>query len=270
MVLVALMASAVAVPVGAAGLPAQADAQANSSTDASADVAPGEQFAGVVGVTEAEFEGEMAERTFGVKIAQQASADAKSDVVAEQLTDVEQRIDDLEQREQRLQEARENGSITEGEFRSEMAVVAAEKKTAARLAGHGEAAASGLPADTLADRGIDVEAIATLRDRANAIGGENASEIARPIAGGNVGPTAQVEVGADGNVSVDVPGLGGSVDADSDADAGSDADADNTSVDSDTSVDADNTSVDSDTSVDADADSDNISVNAESDSDADL
>ncbi|MFC6730755.1 hypothetical protein ACFQDG_19060, partial [Natronoarchaeum mannanilyticum] len=154
MVLVALITATVAVPVGAAGqAPAQADAtagaQANANASANSSVAPGEQMAGVVGVTEDGFEGEIEERAFGVRIAQNASANARSDVVAGQLADVEQRIEELEQREERLEQAHENGSMTEGEFRAEMAVVAAEKKTATRLAASSETVARGLPQTAL-------------------------------------------------------------------------------------------------------------------------
>ena len=261
--LVLVVAAAAVAPAAAAG---QADADANSSTNASADVAPGEQFAGVVGVTEAEFEGEMAERTFGVKVAQEASAEAQSDVVAEQLGDVQQRVEELEQREQELREARENGSMTEGEFRAEMAVVATEKETAARLATHSENAASGLPEDTLAERGVDVTAIAELRQRASAIGGGNVSAIARSIAGDSVGPTAQVEIGAEGGVSVDVPGIEAGADGNGEAGAESSGENENGSgaeaeAGSEAGVESgDNTSVDSETELDAETDGENTSV----------
>lgn len=251
MVLLALITSAVAVPVGAAGqAPAQAsaDAETDAQANANSSVSPGEQFAGVVGVTEAEFEGEMAERTFGVRVAQNASADARSEVVADQLADVEQRIEELEQRKERLEEARDNGSMTEGEFRAEMAVVAAEKRTAARLATHSETTARALPRTALERSNVDLDAIATLRQRANAVGGENVSVYARSIAGASVGPTAQVDVGADGNVSVDVPGF--SFGADADGEAGGD--------------DESSAEAESETEASAETDGDNTSVEVDS------
>ncbi|SNZ15672.1 hypothetical protein SAMN06269185_2555 [Natronoarchaeum philippinense] len=278
MVLVALVTSAVAVPVGATGQsPAQASTQAEAQASANSSVAPGEQFAGVVGVTEAEFEGEVQERAFGVRIAQNASAEARSDVVGDQLEEVRQRVDDLEQRAERLREARDNGTMTEGEFRAEMAVVAAEKRTVANLTADTETVARGLPEDVLADNGVDVDAIVTLRERASELGGQNVSEIARSIAGPNVGATAQVDVSANGSVSVDVPGLEIGADADGDASAGtdnqSDSDADQTSVgiDSDTSVDADSGSVDANSTTDGSVSvDDGVSADAETNTTASL
>lgn len=273
MVLLALITSAVAVPAGATGQ-APAQASANAETDAQANanssVAPGEQFAGVVGVTEAEFEGEMAERTFGVRVAQNASAQARSDVVADQLKDVERRVEELEQRKERLEEARENGSMTEGEFRAEMAVVAAEKKTAARLAAHSETTARGLPQAALDHRKIDVDSIVTLRERARAIGGENVSAFARSIVGGDagvsVGPTAEVDVDADGNVSVDVPGL--SLGANADGEASADGETSGDAGSEDAEGDGTSAEVDSETEADAESDGDNTSVEVDSETSA--
>jgi len=264
-VLLALITSAVAVPVGAAGQPtAQTNATADAQASANSSVAPGEQMAGVVGVTEAEFEGEIEERTFGVRIAQNASANAQSDVVADQLDDVEQRVAELEQRKERLEAAHENGSMTEGEFRAEMAVVATEKETATRLAANSETVASGLSPTALDRSGISLDGIVTLRERAQAVGGENVSAYARSIGGVGVGigSTAQVDIDAEGDVSVDVPGisLGADADASGDAETSSDnesGDGSTTEADSETEVsgetdDGTSVEVDSETNVSTD------------------
>lgn len=169
------------------------------------EIEPGEQLTGVIGVQDAEFDGEIAERTFGIKVAQAASDDARADVVGEQLTDVEQRIGELEQRLDELEAARDRGEISEGQYQAQVAKVAAEKATAERLAGQSETVASGLPADILAERGINVSAIQELRERANELGGPHVAEIARSIAGPDVGK--QITSGAQDRIPTDrIPG----------------------------------------------------------------
>lgn len=169
----------------AAADPASDEQRENSNGDA--DIAPGERLSGVVGVQNAEVEGELADRTFGITVAQAATDDAKGDVVAGQLDDVENRLSELEQRAAELEDARENGEISDGKYKAEMATIAAEKQTVERLADRSETAAGELPEPILEEKGIDVEAIQTLKDRANELGGPEIAEIARSIAGPDVG-----------------------------------------------------------------------------------
>lgn len=181
-VVLLVVASLVAAPVAAAaGGFGAADEHENAA------VQPGEKLSGVVNVQQAEFEGEVDERTFGVKTATAETDEARADVVAQQLEDVDRRLDEIEQRKDELREKRENGEITEGEYRAGMAELNARTETTKRLANATEATANGLPADVLADKGIDVEAIQTLRDRADELSGPEVAEIARSIAGPDVG-----------------------------------------------------------------------------------
>lgn len=237
----ALAALVVAAPMAAAapsGGPATLFDQETGTTTATpadnASVTPGEMLSGVVGVGEAEFEGEVAERTFGLKVAKASTDAAKADVVAEQFGDVERRVDELEQRKATLEEARANGSMGEGEFRARMATVAAELSTARRLANASAATAQGLPDGVLAAKGIDAAAIRTLANRAGELSGPEVAEIAQSIAGSEVGRSmagAQtppgVAEGAPNGTDVDVPN-GTDVDApngtDVDAPNGTDAD----------------------------------------------
>jgi len=213
-VAVALLIGAVAaIPV--AGMAATdgpvADQHENGTenADENASVAPGERLSGVVGVQEAELEGEVDERTFGIKVAQAASNESRADVVAEQLGDVEQRLTDLEERKQELDEAHENGSMSEGKYRAEVAELAAQTQTAKGLANSSENASQGLPAELLESKGINVEAIQTLKNRAGQLTGPEVAEIARSIAG-DAAPT-------DAGPPEDRPSETGSSDSDGDA-----------------------------------------------------
>lgn len=158
-----------------------------NTTQSNATISPGEQLAGVVGVQKAELEGEVDSRAYGVRVAQSANNDSRAGVVAAQLDDLEQRLDDLEQRRQDLEAARENGSMSEGQYRARMARLAAETRTVDRLANQSNETARGLPAETLEANGINASTIRELRDRANALGGPAVAEIARSIAGDDVG-----------------------------------------------------------------------------------
>lgn len=185
--LTVLMALLVVAAMLVAAPAAAAFGSDNETQENEKDVLPGEQLAGVVSVQDAEVSGDVSERTFGIRLAQAASDEAKADVVADQLTDVEQRLEELETRANDLQEARESGEISEGQYRAQMATVAAEKETVKRLAGQSQNASEGLPADLLEERGINATQIQTLMDRADELGGEEIAEIARSIAGPSVG-----------------------------------------------------------------------------------
>lgn len=190
-----LVGALIVAPVAAAAPnagPAEAYSQQDSETPTpgagdNASIQPGEKLSGVVNVQQAEFEGEVDERTFGVSVARANSNESKAEVVDEQLDDVDQRITELEQRQEDLREARENGSISEGEYRAKMAEVAAELETARRLTNASEATAQGLPADLLAEKGIDATAIQTLKDRAGNLSGPEVAQVAKSIAGEDVG-----------------------------------------------------------------------------------
>ncbi|MEF8872911.1 MAG: hypothetical protein V5A41_14895, partial [Haloarculaceae archaeon] len=190
-VLAALLVAAVAaVPIAGmaatSDVPAQTNDTSENTTEANA-TAPGEQLAGVVDVQEAEIEGEVDERAYGIKVAKAATNDSKADVVKAQLDNIEQRLTELDERKATLTEARENGTISEGRYRAEMSRVAAETETAKRLANQSENVSQGLPADLLESKGINATAIQTLQERANNLTGPEVAEIARSIAGPKVG-----------------------------------------------------------------------------------
>jgi len=188
------VAMVVAVPavglaaVGDAGGVAQTNDTDTNDTDANA-TAPGERLSGVVGVGEAELEGDLDRRTFGVKVAQAASQEAQAEVVGDQLGDVEERLAELAQRKEELEAQREADEISEGKYRAEMAKVAAETRTAKQLTNQSEDVADELPADVLAERNVSADRIRTLRDRANELSGPEVAEIARGIAGPDAGQT---------------------------------------------------------------------------------
>jgi hypothetical protein len=184
-----------------AAVPAATMAQETETATEQADenaTAPGAQLAGVVSVQEAELDGEVQSRTFGIRVAQANTDDAKASVVADQLNDSEARLAELQQRKQALNEARENGSMSEGEYRAKAARLHAESKNVQRLANETNETASQLPAEALEKKGVNAAAIKTLSQRASELSGPEVAAIAQGIAGPSVGQQARPDVAGDG------------------------------------------------------------------------
>ena len=228
--LAAVPASGLA-PAGDAGNEGLAGVMSNhapNSTDTGANatdngsVPPGSQLTGVIGVQKAEIEGEVESRGFeialrGASNASNANA-SKAAVVANQVADLEERLARIEQRRDELRQARENGSISHGEYRARIAEMAARSATVKRLANQTENASEGIPAEELDAKGINASAIRELKRNARNLTGPAVAEIARSIAGpgagkglgrgppvnvtgppGNAGPPGDNESGPPGN-----------------------------------------------------------------------
>lgn len=210
-------------PIGAAALPAQsvgpqssapsttqtsaADAQpsmtqeANETADNETDIQPGERLIGVVGVQEAEVSGAIEQREFGIRIAKAASNSSKARVVAETSEALQQRLAELREQKERLQEARANGSMSRGEFAARMASVQTRTETLRQLANETESQAERLPEDVLRANGVNVTAIELLSQHAQNLTGPETAAIARTITGPNTGPMANVTQGPPKNVT---------------------------------------------------------------------
>ena len=171
-------------------------------------VASGARLAGVFGVQEAELDGEIESRAFGVAVARARTNESKAAVVARQVRESDERLAELTERRERLRTARENGSIGEDQYRARVARLAAETGTGERLLNRTENETRSLPADALERNGVNATAIRTIRARASELSGPEVKGIARTIAGPGVGrgltadergPPERVEPGPDGN-----------------------------------------------------------------------
>lgn len=211
----ALLLTAVLVVGSVSALPAAASAATTtlptSSTTLQSDsnatnVTPGQRLAGVVGAGQAEFEGEITSRAYGLQYAGANSNASKAQVVQERLTDVRDRLQTLEQRKAALEEARANGSMSEGEYRARMTALAARGQQLEQLVNASEDRARGLPEDVLASKGLNVTAIRALQAQAANLTGQEVAEIARSIAGPEVGQSVGGPSGDLGGPPVDDPG----------------------------------------------------------------
>ncbi|MFC6719186.1 hypothetical protein ACFQGT_02720 [Natrialbaceae archaeon GCM10025810] len=185
-----LLVALVAVPLGAASVFSNDGAQGDSETDGGNEsIEPGEQFSASVGVQDAEIDGDVSERTLGAKIANAETNETKAAVIEEDHEENEARLSELETRLEALNESREDDEISEGRYRAEVARTVAELRSIERRAAIAETTAAELPEDALAEGDVDVDSIRALRERAGERSGAENAEIARGIAGDDVGRT---------------------------------------------------------------------------------
>ena len=183
-----LVVATVAVPVAAASVVSSATVQDDPESNAETDsIKPGARFAAAVGVQHAELEGDVSTRAIDIRLANAETNATKASLIADHLETSERRLADLEARLERLNESREAGELSEGRYRAEVAQTAAEMRTIERQTAIAASTAADLPADVRDERGIDIESIRTLRDRAADLGGPDTVSIARSIAGDDVG-----------------------------------------------------------------------------------
>lgn len=179
LVLVGLLVAGLvaAVPLGAA-------ADEDETDD---ETLPGERLAGVVGTQEAELDGELAARSFGIAVANAETDEERADVIADRLAENEQRLGELEERHETLRADRDAGEMREGAYRAQVTIAVAETGAVNRTTNQAAVAADGLPDDLREERGIDSEAIRTLQQGAADLTGPEVADIARGIAGDDVG-----------------------------------------------------------------------------------
>jgi hypothetical protein len=192
--------------IGTSATGHQNAANASRNGSGNGSVAPGAMLSGVVGVGEAEIEGEVTERAFGLRIANAASNASKAGVVGEQFREIRDRLAGLRQEKRDLGQARENGSLSEGQYRARLAALNTKVQSVKRLANRTEDATRGLPDALLREKGVDVTAIRTLKRNASELAGPEVAAIARQIAGPDAGKSLGRGPGGTGP-----PGLNGSV-----------------------------------------------------------
>lgn len=219
-----------------AGTPTTETPTADSESTDDGSVRSGELLSGVLAVQDAEMDGELETRAFGIRVARAATDEAKADVVAERLESNRARLDELERRKARLEAARENGSMSRGQYEARIAGLAAETATVKDLTNRSANASEGLPSELLERRGVDASAIRTLATRADDLTGPEVAAIARGIAGPNTarGDASERRESA-GNASAPGDRAAGSDgehrETDADGRRGPPADADGTTTD---------------------------------------
>jgi len=167
-------------------LPGLADGHAETQT-MNGSTAPGEAFAGAVGVQQADLSGEVDARAFGLRLSNATTNESKAAVLAAEYESLSERQTALERRRAELMAARENGTISEGRYRAEMAQLHARSRAVQRLANRSADTVERLPAAALTAKGVDAAAVRQLRSNAANLTGPETAAIARGIAGRSAG-----------------------------------------------------------------------------------
>lgn len=162
-------------------------AGSNETENENASVAPGARLAGVLGVQQAEFQGEVESRSFGLSIAAANSNNSKVRLLANHTERLEQRLQELENRTERLNESYRNGTIETGTYHARLAQTTAQIRTLERLSNQSVETARHMPQETLRAHGVNVSHLEQLRTHARNMTGSQVSEIARQMAGPQVG-----------------------------------------------------------------------------------
>jgi len=124
LVVLATLAGGVTAAVGPAATAPQL--AANETTTTENATAPGAQLAGVVGVQQAEVDGDLDNRTFGLRVANADSDAERAAIIAERQNSTRAQLASQTDRLAELREARANGTISNAEYRARVATVAAQ------------------------------------------------------------------------------------------------------------------------------------------------
>lgn len=169
------------------------------------DIAPGERLSGAVGAGQAELDGDLEQRSFGIGLAQAASQGAQADLIADRIDDIEGQLAALEEQKAELDAQLAAGEISEGKHGAQMSKLAAQSTVLEQLSNQSAAAAGQLPEDVLEDRGVNTTKLQTLKANASELSGGEVAAIARNITGHGPGDTPAG--GPPGNAS-EIPGQG--------------------------------------------------------------
>lgn len=162
-------------------------ADVNGTVDSNVTVGPGARLAGVVGVQQAEVQGEVEHRAFGLSIAAARSNNSKVRVLANESERIRIRLQELENRTEMLNRSYRNGTIRTGTYHARLATISARIRTMERLANQTVDTAHGLPAHALEAHGVNVSDLERVRSHARNMSGAEVSAIAREMAGPHAG-----------------------------------------------------------------------------------
>jgi len=257
---VVVLAAVVAAPAAAFGVglqsgtdaaqPADTADEASTAANNSSDLSAGQQLSAVVGVGEAEVESEVEERSFGLQLRNASTDEERAAVLGNKSGDLRENLHAVREEMDELRQARENGTISESEYRAEVAPLAARAAALERQVNATANASEGLPADLLEANGVNASAIAELRQNARNLSGGEVADIARSIGGPDTGTPVRggPPAGVPGGNETDRGGDRGGADGDGtdrggDATDGEDTDGEDTTGDVGTATEAADTAI---------------------------
>lgn len=204
---VVALAAVVAAPAAALGVsmhdgtttPAEdVDAASTAANNDSGNLSAGQQLSAVVGVGGAEVESEVEARAFGLQLRNASTDEERAAVLGNKSGDLRGELSEVREEMDQLRQARENGTISESEYRAEVAPLATRAAALERQVNTTANASEGLPADVLEANGVNASSIEELRNSARNLSGGEVAEIARSIGGPDTG--TPVRAGPPGEV----------------------------------------------------------------------
>jgi hypothetical protein len=161
-------------------------ASPNVTNTTDPNISPGERLSGVIGVQEAELDGNIKNRTFGIRIARASNDHAKAQIIAAEFRAIDRRLNDLENQQAALKQARSNRSISKTAYRVRTTGLVAKMQTVETRAYITGDQAATLPAKPLNDVGMNMTSIRTLTQHAGNLSGPEIAAIAQATAGERV------------------------------------------------------------------------------------
>ncbi|MFW6457789.1 MAG: hypothetical protein ACOCY6_00045 [Halodesulfurarchaeum sp.] len=149
-------------------------------------VQPGARLAGIAGVHQAELEGTIAERAFDRSM-NTSSNETRASVLVNHTDQLEQRLENLENRSERLEADYENDTISKSAYQAQLAHLEARINSIERLLERTGNETAMLPMEARMATGLNETNLYELRTRASNLSGPEVSSIAREIAGPGVG-----------------------------------------------------------------------------------
>ncbi|MFB6111257.1 MAG: hypothetical protein ABEJ35_01845 [Halobacteriaceae archaeon] len=168
---------------GIAPFVAVAQTTTGTQTDDGDTVAPGQRLGAVVSSQGTDLKSDLATRTLRESLRRAESNGSRARILAGTIEDLTARLEELRAAQDRLQARYENGSLSFGQYVARSAQLMARERAFTQLLNVTERQAARLPATVREANGVNMERLATLRERARNITGPAVAELARELAG---------------------------------------------------------------------------------------
>lgn len=159
---------------------------ANATNDSST-VSPGARLSGVVGVGQAELQGEVAARSMGHALNASDSNASRATVIAASGDRLEAQLAALETELADLEAAHRNGTISQGAYQAQAATLTARTNVLERALERTANEGTKLPENLREQHGVNVTRLSELRAASGNLTGPEVAAIARTVAGPNPG-----------------------------------------------------------------------------------
>ncbi|MFW5924055.1 MAG: DUF7096 domain-containing protein [archaeon] len=158
-----------------------------TANDSDASVAAGAKMAGIIGAQKAEHESTVQSGAFEKAIERAGSNESRAAIVANSTERTQDRLQELENESERLEAQYENETLPESAYYAKLTVLTARTSALERQANQTSTRARTLPAPALEARGISASEVQAVEKRAKNVTNPRAADVAKRVAGPEVG-----------------------------------------------------------------------------------